>query len=1687
MSPHVRRLFAVLVLASGAPAAAADEPPTGPLLERGDRLTYIGNTLADRMQHHGWLETYLHALLPEQELTFRNLGFSGDELTKRQRADNFGDADQWLAKTEADVIFAFFGRNEAQKGPGGLESFRSDLAGVIDGMRAKQYNGESAPKLVFFSPIAQEDLKSPHLPDGAASNANLSLYTEAMRTVCAEKHVPFTDLFTLSQQLYEESAGPLTINGVHLSDRGNRALARAILTAPGSPLAGLADGPLPPDAEVAELREAVLDKNYHWFSRYRVVDEYNVFGGRSKLAWFGQSNGDVMMREMEILDVMTANRDRAIRAIAQGKEATVEDDNLPAELVVKPNKEGPLEGGAFAYLGGEEAISQMTTRDGLEVNLFASEERFPRLVNPVQMSVDPDGRLWASVWPSYPHWNPTEERRDAIVILPDDDGDGEADDCVVFADELNSVTGFEFWGGGVLVAALPELWFLKDTDGDDKADVKIRLLQGLSSADSHHSANAMLLGPDGWLYWSRGIFNVAAIETPSGVFRSGQSGVHRFNPRTFEMEFHYPIGPNPHGDVFDRWGYQFANDGTSGTGGYVSLGKGLRPGDRQWFKKEWRPVAATGILSSSHFPEAMQHDFLICNTIGFLGVLQYDVNYNGAEITATRTDDLLRSTDPNFRPVDLEIGGDGALYVADWQNTLIGHMQHNIRDPNRDHEHGRIYRVTARGRDLLKHPQLRGAPIPNVLTAFFNPNNGVRYRARIELSGRDTAEVIRELDAFAASLNPGQADPERDEAQALLECLWVREEHRAPDVALVKKTFQAVEPRVRAAAIRTLGHWAQHGSRDGAAGDGAAGGGAAGGGAAGDRLPGWEALLADAATDESALVRAEAAKAAVEFDDPFSAEILFEVSGRPNDPELNDVLEYARGRIDVDAIVAAAIRANRPLSPAAEAYALANAAPDLLLEMARSAAVYEALLSRERIPNRFRREAIEALAELNARSPLAQLADSLEAAETNERAGLNDLAALLPEIAGDAAADRALLQQIADRTASSAVRSAAYAAWLKGDAGRNAGAIWDHALASRERLADLLATLGRTQDPAVVAAFAARVRPLVFALPENLRSDADARATKPGPAVAFEYFAPNPKDVRAETLDGLRPRLTGAVEQFGRFVPGGKTDGFATRQSASLIVPTGGVYQFHLTSDDGSRLYLDGEELINNDGLHGMKRKSGKRRLDAGPHAIVLTYFDNGGSDGLKLEWEGPGLTRRAVDATDLRGAGGGGGNLRQQALQMIADWPGEDARKVADFARLVGDDALAGAALRALAALPGRTVATHLSEPEANAVLDTLLERGEEATPVERQGPEFANLLRLGSALAAETGAAAGRQLAALRDSVPVEADPAVMALGAEVYRRESHCATCHQPSGQGLPNLYPPIDGSLWTTGSEERLIRMVLDGMHGTIEVQGRRYSSPPLPPMTGFRHLLTDAEIAAVLTYVRNSWSNRATPIDAKQVAEARAIDRGPDASFWDAYDLLAEYPMEDGSLPAFKSLDGWVPKLVKEWKESDFTKADLAAATPAADGRSLEAGALAFQRIGCVQCHKVGETGGVFGPNLALLDRKKRTAEYVLGSLLNPSKDIEEAYTMRTYLTESGAVISGFVVEETDEEVRVTADPLNQAEPTVIPRDAIMDEMKSERSAMPDGLMNYFSKEEILDLVAYVLAAGEGRAGEDDRP
>src|SRR5436309_1183939 len=134
----------------------------------------------------------------------------------------------------------------------------------------------------------------------------------------------------------------------------------------------------------------------------------------------------------------------------------------------------------------------------------------------------------------------------------------------------------------------------------------------------------------------------------------------------------------------------------------------------------------------------MQGNLLVGNVIGQQGILRFRLDDKGGSVVGTQLDPILMSSDPNFRPSDFRIGPDGALYFLDWHNPIIGHMQHNLRDPSRDREHGRIYRVTYEGRPLSQSPKIAGEPVDKLLDGLKEPEDRVRYRARIELGGRAT-------------------------------------------------------------------------------------------------------------------------------------------------------------------------------------------------------------------------------------------------------------------------------------------------------------------------------------------------------------------------------------------------------------------------------------------------------------------------------------------------------------------------------------------------------------------------------------------------------------------------------------------------------------------------------------------------------------------------------------------------------------------------------------------------------------------------------------------------------------------------------------------------------------------------------------------------------------------------------------
>jgi glucose/arabinose dehydrogenase len=866
--------------------ASTHGAPTKLELQPGDHICIIGNTLAERMQHDGWLEAFIHVGFPDRELVIRNLGYSADEvrLDKRLRSLNFGSPDEWLSgvsapphdfpgvaknrfektNTQADVIFAFFGYNESFAGEAGLPAFKKDLDEMLKHMLGQKYNGKSAPRIVLFSPPAVEAPMGRDLPDPKETNARLKVYTQAMMEVAGANDVMFVNLFDGTLAAYANHKEPWTTNGIHFTEAGNFQIAgfiyRAIIN------------PTQPDlTKLGPIRKAVKDKNWHWFHRYRATDGYSNFGARGALKFTDdQSNYIVLQRESEILDVMTSNRDKAVWAVAQGKDpGKIDDSNTPDYIPVKTNKPGTNPDGSWKFLKAEEAIEHMTLAENMKVNVFASEEQFPELVEPVQMSFDTKGRLWVAAWATYPHFIPKQPANDKLLIFEDTNGDGKADVCKTFVDDIHNPTGFEFYNGGVIVAQGPDILFLKDTDGDDKADFRERIIHGMDTADTHHAANSFTFDPGGALYWQEGIFHHTQVETPYGPpVRNINAGVYRYEPRTRKFDVYVTYGfANPHGHVFDRWGQDFVTDGTGAETFWSPTFSGRinypdkHPKPPKPYEQRTRPCSATEILSSKHFPDEMQGNLLVPNVIGFQGILQYKFADKDSGFACREVEPIIQSDDPNFRPADLEIAPDGSIYFTDWHNPIIGHMQHNLRDPNRDRSHGRVYRITYEGRDLVKPAPIAGEPIDKLLDLLKDSDNRVRYRAKIELSSRKTDEVLPAVTKWMAALDKNDKDYEHH----MLEALWMHQWNNNVNVDLLKRMLRSPEPRARAAATRVLCDWR-------------------------DRVPEALSLLKVQANDEHPRVRLEAVRACSYFTTPEAVEVALESVNHPQDPFLEFTL-----------------------------------------------------------------------------------------------------------------------------------------------------------------------------------------------------------------------------------------------------------------------------------------------------------------------------------------------------------------------------------------------------------------------------------------------------------------------------------------------------------------------------------------------------------------------------------------------------------------------------------------------------------------------------------------------------------------------------------------------------------------------------------------------------------------------------
>lgn len=445
--------------------------------------------------------------------------------------------------------------------------------------------------------------------------------------------------------------------------------------------------------------------------------------------------------------------------------------------------------------------------EGFEVNLFAAE---PLVTKPIQMNFDPAGRLWVVSSQLYPQIAPGQVPSDRVLVLEDTDHDGRADRSTEFAGGLLIPTGVEPGDGGAYVGNSTELLHLKDSDGDGKADVRRTLLSGFGTEDTHHIIHTFRWGYDGALYFNQSTYIHSHVETPYGVRRLGGGGIWQFRPESQRLEVFTRGLINPWGHHQDRWGQSFATDGAGGDGinfmipgasyawtpGAARMVAGLNPGSPKHCGAE--------VVSGRHFPEDCQGQ-IVTNDFRAHRVCRFALDDDGSGFASRELPELIRSDHPAFRPVDVKLGPDGALYVADWYNPIIQHGEVDFRDPRRDHTHGRIWRITAKGRPLAPRPELVEAPVADLLEALRAPEGWTRHQARRVLKERGVDAVRPALEDWVQKLDPAGSD-----IDALrLEALWTFQALDIPAPELLAALLDSKEPRARAAAVRVAAAWAE--------------------------------------------------------------------------------------------------------------------------------------------------------------------------------------------------------------------------------------------------------------------------------------------------------------------------------------------------------------------------------------------------------------------------------------------------------------------------------------------------------------------------------------------------------------------------------------------------------------------------------------------------------------------------------------------------------------------------------------------------------------------------------------------------------------------------------------------------------------------------------------------------------------
>lgn len=461
--------------------------------------------------------------------------------------------------------------------------------------------------------------------------------------------------------------------------------------------------------------------------------------------------------------------------------------------------------------------------EGFEIQLVASE---PDIGQPMNLNFDAAGRLWvtSSLEYPYPVAGPGVEPRpahlagtgdgkprDRVTIFEGIGRDGRPSRITQFATDLNIPIGqLPLSPSSALVYGIPSVWLMTDTDGDGVCDERREVITGYGNRDTHGMTNGFKLGLDGWVYACHGFSNTSKLTGSDGSQIEMQSGnMYRFRPDGSQLQQISWGQVNPFGLTFDRYGNLYTADCHSKPltlvlpgAYYQSFGK---PHDGLGFGPDMidHSHGSTGICGpawydADRFPESFRERMYLCNPV--TGRVHRDrLEWMGSSPMVRSDEDLITCDDGWFRPVDIQIGPDGALYVADFYNCIIGHYEVPLNHPRRDRTHGRVWRIvyTGDGQPTDGPPNLTELSTEELIERLSTENLTLRTLIANTLVARGQNEPI----SMAAVWNSPQASADTRVAAA-----WIEERLGQLKQDRLSKLISSADSVLRTHAAKIIGN-----------------------------------------------------------------------------------------------------------------------------------------------------------------------------------------------------------------------------------------------------------------------------------------------------------------------------------------------------------------------------------------------------------------------------------------------------------------------------------------------------------------------------------------------------------------------------------------------------------------------------------------------------------------------------------------------------------------------------------------------------------------------------------------------------------------------------------------------------------------------------------------------------------------